>query len=341
MPPVAVRILHPAARPAAGPLSRWVAAARSEVADDHRRAFLEAGADDAEIVTGALRRAFIRRPVPPLIPGGSGERPRRPGLGAVPLATAADRRAFVETAARDGRVALANNRYSADVVAISRVDALPIIPDLPATTLCRAGSRKSPATRSIDLRGRWRLAFDIDGPLDLVLARRTASESAEVATVVSRLAAVSAVAADRRAELLIAGRTSAATLGVARAPRGGTRPRVGRGAAVAGGLAPGRGATNGAHPSWPASVLVRCSNATVPARSGAHLARFGDAAIVELHGSSSPIGSDRTRRAGRWPEDRFASDLLLPNGSPIPGQGADRVRGRCIPSRSCSVDTRS
>ena len=42
------------------------------------------------------------------------------GSGAIPLATAADRRAFVAAAAGDGRAALANNRYSADIVEIGR-----------------------------------------------------------------------------------------------------------------------------------------------------------------------------------------------------------------------------
>ncbi len=91
------------------------------------------------------------------------------GSGAVPLATAADRRAFVAAAGADDRRALANNRYSADVVAIARTATLPAIPDLPGDNALPRWLEEVAGYRVDDLRRRWRLGFDIDGPLDIVL----------------------------------------------------------------------------------------------------------------------------------------------------------------------------
>ena len=248
MPPVAVRILHPEPGSAAGPLTRWLAEARAEVADRHRRGFLAAGATDVEIVAGPPdERSFGDR-----LRGLIGGVERSGGLvvlgsGAIPLATTADRRAFVTIAADDARVALANNRYSADVVAISRVDSLPAIPDLPGDNALPRWLEEVAGYRVDDLRRRWRLGFDLDGPLDLVLvgfpARGVAGpDGAEMtATVQDRLAAVRAIAGDRRAEVLVAGRTSATTPRLARAPRGGTCPGLGGRARPAGGIEPGAG----------------------------------------------------------------------------------------------------
>src|SRR4051794_24935607 len=127
MPMVAVRILHPEsdpADPASGSLTRWVADARATLAEHHRRGFAAAGASDVTIVAGpADDRTFgdrLRDLVAEVGEGGLVVL----GSGAVPLATAIDRQALVAVAAGDSRRALANNRYSADVVAISRVETL-------------------------------------------------------------------------------------------------------------------------------------------------------------------------------------------------------------------------
>src|SRR6187401_1512442 len=117
MSPVAVRILHPGPGQGSGPLTRWVAEARATLAEHHRRAFVAAGADDVAIVGGPPdARPFgdrLRALVANVGEGGLVVL----GSGAVPLATANDRRALVAIAAGDTRRALANNRYSADVVA--------------------------------------------------------------------------------------------------------------------------------------------------------------------------------------------------------------------------------
>ena len=232
--------------------------------------------------------------------------------GAVPLATAADRRAFVEAAARGDRVALANNRYSADIVAISRVDALPAVPDLPGDNALPRWLEEVAGYEVGDLRGRWRLAFDVDGPLDLVLLGVPAAEPADTAAVTSRLAAICAVAADRRAELLIAGRTSAATLAwLERHTTGRVRAWVEeRGLRAATPLAQADADTPRG-PRAPASILGSLLERDGPGALGRHLASFGDGAIIDSRVLiAHRFGADEAR----WPaaEDRFASDLLLP-----------------------------
>src|ERR1044072_6150361 len=127
MPPVVVRILHPEPDPGPAPLARWVADARATLAEHHRRAFLAAGADDVAIVGGpADDRPFGDR-LRELVADGGRCVLIVLGSGSIPLATTNDRRAFVAVAAGEARRALANNRYSADIVAIARAETLPQI----------------------------------------------------------------------------------------------------------------------------------------------------------------------------------------------------------------------
>jgi hypothetical protein len=321
MPPVAVRILHPGPGAHDGPLTRRLADARSRVADVHRRGFLAAGATDVEIVSGPpddrsfgdRLRGIVERDGPSggLVVLGS---------GAIPLATAADRRAFVAVAAGEERSALANNRYSADVVAIARAESLPAIPDLPGDNALPRWLEEVAGYRVGDLRRRWRLSFDLDGPLDLVLLGATVAESdAPDGVVTARLAEVRRVATDRRAELLVAGRTSASTLGWLErhaAPR--VRAWVEeRGLRAASRLAQAEaaGGGRGGDPSHvaraPGSLLGLTLDRDGPGSLGEHLARFADAAIVDSRVLlAHRLGGDEAD----WPsaEDRFASDLLLP-----------------------------
>src|SRR5918912_1058933 len=101
MTALAVRIFHAVPAASAGRLECELAAARLALAERHRAAFLAAGAADVGIVAVAAER-----------PGGLVVA----GSGAMPLATRADLRLFVEAASAGGRVAVANNRYSADAV---------------------------------------------------------------------------------------------------------------------------------------------------------------------------------------------------------------------------------
>ena len=317
MPPVAVRILHPETDPTCGLLTRWVADVRRALAERHRRGFVAVGADDVAIVTGPSDdRSFGSRLRDLAVAG-------RPaglvvlGSGAIPLATAAERRAFIVAAAGDDPAALTNNRYSADIVAISRTDGLPEIPDLPADNALPRWLEEVAGYRVDDLRRRWRLAFDIDGPLDLVLLGIGSVGGAPIDTtaVEARLAAVRTVAADRRTELLIAGRTSAATLAwLERHAAARVRAWVEeRGLRAASGLA--QSADAAGHRERPvrraASILGALLDRDGAGSLGDHLARFGDAALVDSRVLlAHRFGADESAWPG--PEDRFASDLLLP-----------------------------
>jgi hypothetical protein len=323
MPPVSVRILHPAPDPASGPLTRWVADARTTLADHHRRGFSAAGADDVAIVGGPPDdRPFgarLRELVADVGQGGLIVL----GSGSIPLATANDRRALVAVAGGDARRALANNRYSADVVAISRVDTLPAIPDLPGDNALPRWLDEVAGFQVDDLRRRWRLAIDIDGPLDLVLVGASgAAPPGDVSVVESRIAAVRAVASDRRAEVLVAGRTSAATLAwLERHSAARTRAWVEeRGLRAASRLAQGTVAAGTERSSDgtpahgparpPGSLLGALLDRDGPGSLGDHLARYADAAILDTR---VLLAHRAGAEEAAWPaaEDRFASDLLL------------------------------
>jgi hypothetical protein len=324
MPPVAVRILHPEADPGSGPLTRWLADARGALAEHHRRRFLAAGADDVAVLRGAPDdRPFgdrLRELVADVGAGGLIVL----GSGSVPLATASECRTLIAAAGESGRRALANNRYSADVVAISQVETLPWIPDLPGDNALPRWLDEVAAYEVTDLRRRWRLAIDIDGPLDLVLVGvEKAPAGVDLAVVRSRIAAVRAVAADRRAELLVAGRTSAATLAwLERHSAARTRAWIEeRGLRAASTLAQApldaregeAAATPRPLPRPPASILGGVLDGVGPGALGDHLRRLADAAMIDTRVLlAHRVGPDE---AG-WPsaEDRFASDLLLADG---------------------------
>ena len=306
MTDVAVLILHPEPGPRAGELERWVAAARASIAERHRLGFLAAGAGDVTVAAGP----------PDGIPFGTRLRrfvaERRPagivvlGSGAIPLATAADRRALVTAAAiPNGRFALANNRYSADAIAIAAAANLAELPDLATDNALPRWLADVAGYEVTDLRRRWRLGIDVDGPLDLVLIGRRSwlphSSPGLVDLVWGRLAGVRAVAADPRGEVIVAGRTSAAALAWLER-RTAARTRV---------IVEERGlrtAVAGQRP--PRSVIGTLLDRDGPASLGRNLAELGDAALVDSRVLlAHRLGTDEAA----WPraEDRFASDLLL------------------------------
>jgi hypothetical protein len=323
MPPVAVRILHPYAHPGSGPLTRWLAEARAALAEHHRRRFLAAGADDVAVITGTPDdRPFGDRLRELVVDVGTGGLIVL-GSGSVPLATPTDCRALVATAADGGRRALANNRYSADVVAIARIETLPGIPDLPGDNALPRWLDEVAGYEVTDMRQRWRLAIDIDGPLDLVLVGAAEAPGGVDLTVVrSRIAAVRGVAADRRAELLVAGRTSGATLAwlerhSAARSRAWVEERGLRAAstlaqAVLGAAEADAAVATRQSPRPPASILGAFLDRIGPGALGDHLGTFADAAMIDSRVLvAHRVGPDEAA----WPsaEDRFASDLLLPD----------------------------
>jgi hypothetical protein len=332
---VDVIILHPQAGPDAGPLELRLESARVALGGRHVAGFLAAGADTARVFAGLLdgqpfgaRLASVRADLAPgrgLIVLGS---------GALALASPADRRAFVATAAAPGLVALANNRYSADAVALSaaaaeRLDRVP--PELPGDNALPRWLAEIGGVAVADLRSRWRLAVDLDSPLDVMLVERygrTAAgtnatpdggrgrrhETSDPATdrVRAVLEGVRGVMTDPRRELVIAGRTAAATLGwLERHARCRVRGLVEeRGLRASSRLALGpasRGDQGNTRP--PRSILGMLLDRDGPAALAERLAELGDAALVDSRVLlAHRVGVDETA----WPsaESRFASDLL-------------------------------
>jgi hypothetical protein len=294
-----------------------VAEARDSLASRHQVGFAEAGATEVAIRRGpsddtpfgARLRSLIETEQPAgLVILGS---------GAIPLATGRDYRDLVAAAASEDRIALANNRFSADAVAIARIETLPAIPDLPGDNALPRWLAEAAGFRVRDLRARWRLAMDVDGPLELLLLGHTGGPpGTEPGVMRERLAAARSVASDQRAELVVTGRVSAKTLtwlerGVAARVRAIIEERGLRAAsrlAQVDATGPASDATR--RRDAPRSLLGAHLEQTGPGALGRVLAGLGDAAFVDTrvllahrHG---------TDEAG-WPEpeDRFASDLLL------------------------------
>ncbi len=320
---VTVLVLHPPLPAGAGPLAGALDAARRELAGRHHASFLAAGArrvavveEEAGMPFGArLRRLAEALETPGLVVLGS---------GALALARAPDYRAFVAAAASAAPVALANNRFSADAVAVSRADVLRDLPDLPADNALPRWLEEVAGLVVDDLRRRPRLGFDLDSPADVALAGGDLPPVAEGSPVAARLAAIRSVMANRRAELTVAGRTSAATLALLER-RAACRIRAlieERGLRAASRLAQAddragtpddRAGTRGDRqraPRPPASVLGLLLDRDGPGALGRILARLGDAAVVDSRVLlAHHLGPDEAA----WPavEDRFASDLLL------------------------------
>jgi hypothetical protein len=306
-PDVTTIILHPDPPAAAGPLVLGVATARAALAERHRAGFQAAGAHDVQLISGPPdARPFGARLRAHAARLSTGDGLIVLGSGALPLATRRDRSSFVEAAAglRDGR-ALANNRYSADIVAIPRArQVLADVPDLPTDNALPRWLTDIAGLPVDDLGGRWRLAMDIDSALDLVVLGgrwATVLDARDRAGVEARIAALRAVTTDPRAELVVSGRTSPSTLTwLTRATASRTRALI---------------EERGLRTSTPvqraaASVLGLLLERDGPGALATVLARLGEAAVVDTRVLlAHRLGADQAR----WPteEDRFASDLLL------------------------------
>lgn len=300
---VAVLILHAPAGSAAGPLVTAFAATRMRNAERQATGFRAAGADDVTIddaplgpegFAGRLRTAAGGLGAAGLVVLGS---------GSIPLATAADRRAFVAAASGPGGRALVNNRFSADVVALAGASAvLADLPDLAADNELPRWLADSAAVAVDDRRSTWRLQVDLDSPLDALLVGAWSDDGPDSAPVRAALGRVAAVSRDARAELIVAGRTSATGLAwLERATASRTRALIEeRGF---------RTRTAGQRPVVSTLGLLLAREG--PSALGGILARLGDAALIDSRVlMAQQFGADEAM----WPvaEDRFASDLLLP-----------------------------
>jgi hypothetical protein len=330
---VTVLVLHPPLPGGAGPLAAALDAARRELAARHVAGFQAAGAaavhvveeERAEAFGARLRRLAAAAGTPGLVVLGS---------GAMALARPVDYRAFVTAAASELPGALANNRYSADAVAVAGAAVLRDLPDLPADNALPRWLAEVAGYRVDDLRRRPRLGFDLDSPADIVLAGGSLPAVAAGSPFVARLGAVRSVLADRRAELTVAGRMSSGTL-TALEHRAACRVRAlieERGLRAASRLAQGElGSSTVVAPGSAASASATAASATAasagrppasalgllldrdgPEGLGRLLARLGDAAVIDTR----VLLAHRLGAAeSAWPppEDRFASDLLLPD----------------------------
>ena len=333
-----VIVLHQPAVDDAPPLTRLVASAREALIGHQRGLFRRAGAERMLLVTDRAE-SFGER----IAELARSERPRRGvvvlGSGAVPLLRTRDAVRLVAVARGGGHRALTNNRYSSDVCAVSDVGTLRGLPPLPSDNALPRWLDEQRGYRVRELPGRRRLGIDLDGPLDLALLRlvrgtpRTLRVVAEASdTQVPRLEALARVLRDPRAELLVAGRTSAGTLRwLERHARCRVRAVVEeRGMRAATELAqggpPAAGDPRDRRP--PTSILGRALAATGPGGLATLVGGLADAAIIDSRVLlADRLGSDE----GAWPapEDRFASDLL----------GADDVRDPWLAALTRSAAT--
>ncbi len=298
MNPVVAIILHAVPGATAGPLETAFAATRAASARRLADALAAAGAattveevhPEGPAFGPRLRAAAAANPGAGVVVLGS---------GSVPLATRADMRVFVEAAAADGPV-LANNRFSADILAIPAAAPTGELPDatvdngLPRWFMERG-------VRVADLGVRWRLQVDLDSPLDGFLVGAGGQDDDVFEGVRRAAERIRRVAADPAAELLVQGRTSAVSVRwLERSTASRTRALIEE-----------RGMRTGRHGQRPArSVLGFVLDRDGPAALGTILAGLGDAAIVDNRVLlAHRLGVDEAR----WPpaEDRFASDLLL------------------------------
>jgi hypothetical protein len=309
--PITVLIFHPQAGSDAGPLERRLVQARGRLARLHELGFERAGATSVRLISGPpdrrpfgarLRAALRNVPDGGLVVLGS---------GAIPLAGLVDRRSFVACAGGSGPLAITNNRFSSDILAVADVGWLRGLPqDFPTDNALPRWLAEQAGVPVADLRGRHRLAVDLDSPLDLVLLGRQGEAidpgpHPEDDFVLDRLEGIRRVLADPAGELVVAGRTSAAVLVWL---EGFARCRV-RALVEERGLRASNLPTDGPPQRPPRSLLGSILDRDGPAALGARLAELGDAALVDSRVLlAHRLGADEVRWPG--PEDRYASDLL-------------------------------
>lgn len=303
---VVALILHAPPGLDAGPLERAFAAIRWANAERHLAGFHAAGAE-AQVDDGPPAASFggrLRELVGETRPDGVVVL----GSGSLPLTNARDWRRFVDAASGPSGRALANNRYSADAIAIAGAAVLRDVPDLAADN----GLPRWLVERGVvvdDLRAQWRLQLDLDTPLDALLVRPDpttadlAAAGIDPEPVRAALAGVASVAFDAAAELVVAGRASSSGLAWLER-RTASRTRA---------LIEERGfRTRRAGQRPVRSTLGLVLDRDGPASLGERLAELGDGALVDSRVLlAHRFGADERG----WPsaEDRFASDLLLPD----------------------------
>ena len=299
MTPVVAIILHAVPAAGAGPLESAFAAARAANAARLARGFEHAGALSRIVETrpgGAPFGARLRRLA--VLDAGAGIIIL--GSGSLPLAKPTDHALLVGAAETGTGPVVTNNRYSGDVLAIPAGVDLSALPDLATDNGVPRwfGDRGVPVR---DLRTRWWLQVDLDTPIDLLVAGRAPRNDPTFDRARTSAERLRGQAADAGSELLVAGRTSATTLGWLETHTA-SRTRA---------MVEERGMRTAPPGQRPArSALGLLLDRDGPEGLGWILAELGEAAVVDTRVLlAHRLGVD----ASDWPsaEDRFASDLLL------------------------------
>ena len=313
---ITVLIFHRPASAREPALVRFLSDIRSQLVERQSRMFADAGADEIRIIDEWHEGKSFGEVLAELAPARGGAIVL--SGGAVPLLNESDVDLLAYTAEQSETVALTNNRYSSDVIAVGRARNLRDLPPLPSDNALPRWLEERAGYTVAELWARRRLGFDLDTPQDVALValhRKAPSwlrDSAAAANMdIPRLDEIRALAADPHKELLVFGRSSASTL---KWLEKNVRARV-RFLAEERGMRASSPLAIGADPE--PSTRLRGARATLglllddrgPERLNEVVSSLGDGAILDSRVLlAHRLGSDESG----WPSpaDRFASDLL-------------------------------
>jgi hypothetical protein len=311
---VTVLIFHRPAAEGEPELVRALSNVRSELVERHSRLFRHAGAKQIRLIDKFHHGKTFGEVLAELAPARGGAIVL--GGGAVPLLNNDDVDALMSAAEAPKRVASTNNRYSSDIVALSRARILRDLPPLPSDNALPRWLEERAGYGIIELGSRSRLGLDLDTPQDVALAALAARAprwlkraSADANLEIPRLDDLRALVSDPHRELLVFGRSSSQTL--AWLERN-VRCRVRFLAEERGMRASSRLAIGGpqltAKQRQPVATLGLLLDEGGPGAFGDLVSRLADGAIVDTRVLlAHRLGAEELG----WPSDadRFASDL--------------------------------
>jgi hypothetical protein len=316
MPRVTAFIFHRPANAGEPALVRFLSSVRSELVERHARMFQRAGVDDIRIIDERHEGKAFGDVLADLAPARGGAIVL--SGGAVPLLNESDVNLLALTAEQPASVALTNNRYSSDVIALGEARALRDLPPLPSDNALPRWLEERAGYDVAELWSRRRLGLDLDTPQDVALValhRKAPQWLRDAATAANlempRLAEIRALAMDPHRELLVFGRSSASTL---KWLEKNVRARVRflaeeRGLRASSPLAIGEATDTAAEARAPRATLGLLLDEHGPERFAETVGNLGDGAIVDSRVlMAHRFGPDEDS----WPAqaDRYASDLL-------------------------------